>query len=332
MRVTNPSSVEASFYRQENGMIKSCDLPAGEAARRSQLINQAWNKSARTQLARVMEFAVPKPPWFLTAETRARQFVRGLGLLAAKGQQVILAEVDGLEQSRQIFGHDSEMYTTDAQCDKYFGVVMRYSLAKQAQQQGKSLVISAILAHELVHSAEYVEKSIAQIYDPVVGDWSISQRAGFHIGEKTASGQVIQKGAFFDEGVAEYAAGLLFRRAKDPACNLVSFDELPTAELPNHYLEIQLDKGTPYAAGPDAYAMELLAWGAQKKGVIAADDFIGALLASHSQDKSTRLKAFRTVASSTDAVKPGLYPYLRDLAYTRENWQNGLTAVYDAVS
>lgn len=332
MRVTNPSRVEARFYSRSNSTIKVCDLSDAEVVRRSRLINQARNRFAHAQLGKVMECAVPKPDWFLAAEKRARRFVKGLGLLAAKGQQVILADVAGLEQSRTIFPHDSETHTTDAQYDKYFGVVMRYSLAEQAHREGKGLAIRAILTHELVHSAEYIGKTMTQIYDPAAGAWSISQRAGFQLGEITASGQAIERGAFFDEGIAEFAGSLLVRRAKDPTCSLISFDELPPPELPSHYLSIQLDKGVPYTAGYDAYAMELLAWGTQKKGVLAADDFIGALLDSHSLDQPTRLKAFRTVATSTDKLEPGLYPYLRDLTHTRENWQDGLAAVYRAVS
>lgn len=157
------------------------------------------------------------------------------------------------------------------------------------------------------------------------GNWRRTYRRSFTQWDEGES-----RGEFFSEGIAEYAAGLYVRRLDDPMSNLVSIgDETPSLALPDHYR--QYNVVPEQDEGADAYALEVLAWGAEQAEMMPKDEFIRAALGAYSPDLVARLAAFRTVARVTNAMRPGLYRELRDLPHVPGNWQHGLEAVHEAV-
>jgi hypothetical protein len=83
-------------------------------------------------------------------------------------------------------------------------------------------------------------------------------------------------------------------------------------------------------SGPDGYAMELIAWGLEKKGVMSSAEFVNLGIQTRAQE--TQTVALRGIARAVNAVEPGLYRSLRELQYGREAWQQGLQQVYAAIT
>lgn len=183
-----------------------------------------------------------------------------------------------------------------------------------------STALRAIFVHECIHATK--PRGSFGLSNFPKGSTRWIQRGGFQV--LNTSGDVY--GGFYEEGFAEYIAGLYTRRENDPTASMISVptDELPPIELPSHY------RSEAKVAGFDGYAIELLAYGLERKGIAGADTLINAFIAS--RHKETEASSLRTIARLIDQVKPGLYTELQKLKYGREEWQHGLSLVYEAVT
>ncbi len=290
-------------------------------------LNASFDEHAREGWQLIKENEVEKPLWFRNQERQARKLVRSLGLVAAKRTSITIVDTENPDVVEKLFPWDKDGIYTQAVYDRPYGIYIRKPVVEMARTQAMPRAIGKTLAHELTHSAEYLGRNYYQQYDYDTNEWITHQRQGFNTDVRD-----IRRGAFYSEGVAEFVAGLYARgydRTKDA---LVSITDTPTAELPVQYREHNVDTGVPICVGPDAYALEVLAWGAEQKGIAPKDALIRSALATYSLKDSVRLEGFRSFARTINALRPGLYTDLRDLQLGHDAWQHGLDMALDAVT
>lgn len=289
--------------------------------------NRYWTNQARQMTSVISQGQVEKPEWFREQERSARRFVDSLGLVAARGTQITIVDPRTTKIAKAAFPWDEPNFKAKAMHWPRNGILIRNTIVDLAEAKTEPEAVGKILAHELVHAAEYCDTNYYQQYHKKSKKWRAHHRSGF----STKRADETERGMFYDEAVAEYVAGLYTRRLDDPQSELVSIDDEPSSDLPAHYTDYVVSLGNPPVAGPDGYSIEMLAWGAEQKGVCSRDDFIAAALGTYSLDKTVRLASYRHFARAIDAVQPGLYPHLRDLKYGRESWREAQKTVYEAL-
>lgn len=209
----------------------------------------------------------------------------------------------------------------------FYGIVIRQAMLNMAREQAIPHAMSRLLVHELVHTAES-HGPLYRVYNPNSNEWSADFRQGF----MTRAPGSLERGAYFSEGSAEFAAGFYTRRLDDPTCALVDISGEMTATLPEHYKKLNVDTGVPMTEGPDAYTLELIARTLQERSIMKADDFIHSVLGGYSLSAVTRLEGYRTLAFGVNLVQPGLYAKLRDIPRAAGAWQQGLDMTLNALN
>jgi hypothetical protein len=259
---------------------------------------------------------VDSPRWLGDLERDARRFLGSLGFTNLKPIQLI-REGDELEEIgfQKVGETDSVVALTDPFYDKIY--VRQEKAAEMLRREGP-ISTGALLVHELAHdTASKIDVLAVQLQ----GDDAIMlHRSGFGIMDSKGNPQ----GLFLEEGFAHFMTGWYVRTKKVDSLTVISRSE-PSMEVPGYYHisdELQV-------AGPDGYAIELLAYGIEQKGIMPASAFVATMLETRSPD--TRTVALRTFAQAIDALRPGLYKNLRELQYSPEQWHAGLSMVHDAV-
>lgn len=326
MRVQS-SELQLVFCDDRGDQIDQGILTAAEVQQRTARLNTHLTKQALLHFAPIRDNRVEKPAWFREQECSARDFVQKLGLSAAKGTQITVVDASSPEVAKQLFTWDSStMYTQAYYCYPY-GVVVRGAMLELAQQAAQPQAIAKLLVHELVHAAEQFGPKYYQYYNKQSQTWETRFRQGFI----TQDDRTVDRGAFFSEAFAEYAAGLYTRRLEQPDCGLIDTTIPPSPELPSHYLQHNVDTGTPCNEGPDAYALEVIACHLERESIMGAEDFIRSALGAYSLDATTRLAGLRILAHGVNRVQSGLYSQLRDLPHESDAWQRGLELVLGAL-
>jgi hypothetical protein len=252
--------------------------------------------------------AIEKPEWFIAAESDARSFMSSLGFNNLGEIYFIEGNLDGP--------------LLDQNVDAYHDSITRNILASEAkltnmlQTEGLHCVTS-VLVHELTHdTAPKPERIVLQQH---TDSTSYEYRNGW-----TTSGVKGDRGSFLEEGFCEYVAGLYRRQKTDPDGQLLPINYRPSLELPSHL------KTEAIVAGPDAHALELMAWAVENRGIMSAELFIGYWFDSRKTETQTR--ATREIIKVINSLSPELYPYLRDLEYSAENWTMARNAVYKIIT
>ncbi|MBI3889252.1 hypothetical protein HY312_01585, partial [Candidatus Saccharibacteria bacterium] len=133
------------------------------------------------------------------------------------------------------------------------------------------------------------------------------------------------RGRFFEEGLAEYVASR-YRRRMVGDQNTLGIVSVPSLAIPEYL--VQPDHAM--TSGPDGYAIELLAYGVEKKGIMNAEMFTELLL--DTRRNNTRLVALRTFAQVLERLETGLYSKLQFVAYDKTSWQDACAYVHSVVT
>jgi hypothetical protein len=288
-------------------------------------LNQSWADEARQEAEVVYRYAQEKPAWFRSAERSARNFVQGLGLTAAKGTRIILTDIPGGELNQRVFNTDDEEknLSADALYNQRIGIIVKAERAAAAYDMWGKIAIGKLLVHELTHSAE----QHGPVHYSWNGEgWDMDFRQGLMTGDGTT-----MFGNFFIEAIPEFNAGLYVRRQLDPSCPLAPDTHLPAGSLPYHFTAYNPPKAQRRLAGPEGYAIELLAKAADRPGMVGAGTFLRSAFDTYSTHAPTRLAGLRAFARNIDSVEPGLYPRLRALTYGYDQFREGLQMVDSAV-
>lgn len=328
MRVTELADFNFRYFA--NGI--ECYVGEEDAAKNlewQESTNRLWNEGRQETVAELNRYTIEKPEWFRSAERSARRFVRNIGLTAARGAQISLLQVDNPDVEMNIFGAPHVKRLVDAYHLPYLGIVVRNAYAELAHNQKGKLAIGQLLVHELVHTAESQSKTITCRYDEKTKQWNMIYRQGFTLisGSKKSKHQ---RGEFFTEGIAEYVSGLYIRSMVNQEKTYFDEEAVKSNRVPAHYTSFRPKKDYLYISGPDGFAFEVMAATLQKRGIVSADIFVQALLATHSEDYEKSLQGYRDVARYTNQIKPGLYTELQKLTYSRRSWRRGLNLVIDA--
>jgi hypothetical protein len=269
----------------------------------------------------IKKLAVEKPEWFKSCEVDARKFLSEFDLdvscpvyLLKEGR--LLRQID-IDDPAVVASYDSftnRVYVRKKRIDEWrdrYGTDFATSGLVHEMAHGTALPVTNFAVHKFGNGDEDVTVNFRS-------GWSTNSRQG-------------ELGTFYEEAFAKYVAGLYRRRCIDPGASLVSICGNPNLELPPHFnYECSNNGERRMTAGPDGYAIELLAYGVEQKGIMRASDFIRNMFAGRNRDTET--EALRVHAWAIEQLEPGLYVYLRGLEYSSENWLEGLRRVHDIVT
>lgn len=257
---------------------------------------------------------LPKPAWLLESELSVRRFFGSLGL-DNSAELVLMADDEPLLQEYAL-GDKIIAGTTHTP----HRILVKHDAIHNIRRDNGDECVGLIIAHEFGHASAPVPAVVG--LQECEDDTSVLYlREGFQV-----MGKEKTRNAFLEEGFAHYMGGWYRRIQMGDWQRVIGIGSSPTPEVP-HYL----DAGTKSKmVGRDGYAMELLAWGAERMGVMTANDFVAALLESRSAD--TRLTALRSITRVINTIRPGLYGELSKVEFTPSDWDRGFTMVYEAVT
>ncbi len=307
--------IDFHFYNERGVRVKADYDPEFEALQEEP--KEMW----QTNQSILEELGVKKPEWFVRSEASARLFLGSLGLEEV-GEVYLLEEGERLDEIGL-----REPKSTVGIVDNFLGhTMMRMVKAEEWQDRFGEVAVTSALVHEFMHGAT-PKTSSAYCRKNSEGDIDFSFRSGFDVA--TPKGD---RGLFNEEGMAEFMGGWYRRCAVDPLASVVSIVDFPSPDLPAHYQRIDRTGkvDTSMVEGPDGYAMELLAWGLDRRGIMTREAFVITMLETRRPD--TQLAALRSFAENVNVLRPGLYRDLRDLEYSKENWREGCRQVYDVVT
>lgn len=279
-------------------------------ARPLSIINRRLNREYSSDMSFLAQYEISdEADMFRTAVCDARDFLSTLGLGHTATSHLISAEGRrsiGVEWKASFSGASNQIH------------LFADTLQDLAREEGDES-LAATLVHEGIHVTRAKRTLGLTRYPDEQPHWI--SRFGFKVLKKG-----VECGVFYEEGLAEYAAGLYRRRKADPKGSFISLSqtEYPSDRIPDHY------STNMQVAGPDGYAIELLAYGIERKGIAEADVFIQSLLSSRRQ--ASAVESLRAVAHMINALRPGLYTELRSLQYSREEWRHGLSLAYEAAT
>jgi hypothetical protein len=253
---------------------------------------------------------IEKPDWFIEAEDEARDFV-GSHALQNDFAITLLPEKDW----KDAVSNDSTKAISYSTTGDIF---VNERLITQTHEQAGLPQVGGTLVHELIHSTATIDTvTIRKRSDE---SYTTSYRSGFGI---TRGRQ--RFGAFYEEALATTMDGW-FRRTRDnPLAPPVDTNMSPSKTLPTHFQNV-----TAKVSGPDGHALELIAWGLEKRSIMPASTFIGLALAS--RRKVTQALALRGFAVAVDCLQPGLYRRLRSVTYGADAWNQARDDVYGIVT
>ena len=269
------------------------------------------------ELRLIGRIAVAKPVWFSSMEADSREFLGKNGFHNLP-PVFLLPECPELEDLNM-----SPSENAYAQTDYLhrFALVRRSKLQEVRQYDGRDKAAS-VLVHELAHlTLRHVSLSFRQ-------DEFAGIKAGFVYEDQTK-----KRGFFLEEAFAAYLGGQYVLHKITGRRLPYSFIGEPQPYIPEHYRfmdEGHARFGSTGTMGPDGYALEMLMWGAEQRGIMEAQTFWGNMRAI--RNKTSQAYGMRHIIRAINAIQPGLYDMLSHLEYNRENWQDGCALVYEAVT
>lgn len=259
-------------------------------------------------------FGIDHPNWFAEADNSARAFMGSLGFTCLR-VMVLYPENEELLEEYSLTG------STIAIADPFLPyLAVRHKKAEALYQVGGQEMVGALIVHELSHDTTSTLDRI------VVRDKGDGAQWVYRTGLATVDTRNNVRGDFLEEGFAHYLFGWYRRSLRaDYTMRVLGIAGMPEPVVPDYYLS-----SVAKTAGPDGYAIELLAWGLEQHGHMSANDFIGTLLDSRRLE--TRTVALRAIAQAINKLQPGLYMALSRLTYSVDDWNRGLGMVHDAAT
>lgn len=265
---------------------------------------------------------VEKPDRFMAMEDDARLFLEREGFYDLP-PVFLLAEGPELEDLN--FGTTLPEFATTSELN-YYAAVRQKKLEEVMRDDGL-VKAASIIVHELAHTTL---RRISLSFRGEQNDSNPEQRikSGFVYADHEKL-----RGMFLEEGFASYMAGQYVRSKSNSYVPPTSIEGAPRPYVPDYYRVS--DSGLENfpentIMGPDGYALEMLMWGVEQKGVMDAVTFRGDLLASRFSASQTF--TMRNIIGAINEVKPGLYERLSRLHHSQEAWRDGCAVVYEAVT
>jgi hypothetical protein len=304
---------ELEFYGPTGDPL-SRGMPEYQLALRSTA--RILGKYYESHIKLIEELEVEKPSWFAEAESQARFYWHTLAF-DNLAPIILLKEDEGLEtldmldRENKLARHDSELDVVLAR-EKTVGI-----LHEKYGVEG----VASLAVHELGHatSRRVSNMSVHLTADSQPGGYEYKD--GFLTVDKAG-----EQGLFFEELFAEFFAGHFVRSSRGNVTPGLSFEGVPSRELPPHY---QFSIGEDTVRGPDGYAAELLAWGLQKHGISTNDFFITLLETRRPETADQALQEFEQMINR---AWPGLFSLLNNLPYSKEKWQNACELIHTIVT
>lgn len=253
---------------------------------------------------------VHKPEWFQKAESDARTFMASLGFQALSNIYLLEGE---LEREREL-AYEKEVYLMAFNDSITRNILASEVMMTRSLHTKGMIATTSILVHELAHNtAPKPERIVMQQHADNTSHYV--SRHGW-----TAWTGDHERGRLLEEGFCEYIASLYRRDHTDTRDTAA----LPTIELPPY---MQTNSHCEELA---AYTIELMAWGVEQHGIMPADTFISHWFDARKEETFT--SATREIIQAIESLAPDLYPYLRDLEYSKDNWTAARDAVYKIVT
>lgn len=268
----------------------------------------------------IRELAINKPKWVVTAEEIARRFLRQRVGIVSTAPVYLLREDPMLDDIGL-----STLPSTVAAVDPFLGHIMaREGKLRDVYDEAGLHGAAGVFVHEGFHAAAPLG-SIA-LHKTASDEVALRFRSGL-----ATDGTKGIQGMFFEESPAVMLQAMCASKKKSLQPDLCAV-ATPSLELPPRYAQIQQpEKGKDMRiAGPDGYAMELLAWTAERRSIMPAHEFVWLFLATRWPEHQTQ--ALRQLPKIVNAIRPGLYAELRGLQYGYEEWRKGLELVYEAAT
>lgn len=208
--------------------------------------------------------------------------------------------------------------TVIAQHDALFSVIYFRNQRLNDLHMHDNGLVAKTLVHEFVHATRPHDNYYLQLNSDDA-PWYFT-RSGFSIQSKRE-----HEGSFYEEAFAEYITSC-YTRSLAGDNRAIGIEGMPGLDLPEY-----LQPADPaMTAGPDGYAMELIAYGLEKRGLLSTEDFKQLLI--NTRHLETQAESLRIFAYLVEKLEPGLYTKLRKLEYGKENWQQALETVHSIVT
>jgi hypothetical protein len=304
-------TVEFSFYNEYGSQVDESYEPSfTEVASEPTELYDVYQRVIR-------ELSIDKPKWMIGSEVIARKFLRcTLGI--ASTTPIFMLQEDGMLDEIGL----REPPSTIAMVEPFLGsIIVRGQKLRQVYDDAGLYGVAGVLAHEGFHS----EASLRTLALQKEKEGEVQVRGRWGLGTEGPKGQL---GVFAEEGSAVMFQALCMSKSKSLRPTLPSSVQ-PTIELPEVYQRIHNLGGVERAAGPDGYAMELLAWSAEQRKIMKAADFMRMIVASRKHEAA--IEPLRQLPKVINAIQPGLYARLLHLPYGKEGSQAGLEIVHEAV-
>lgn len=336
MRLPRLPDYHVRYFDKTGSTFKPMRLSKASLARFNRLENDCIAEDQRETVALINKYRIEKPPLLLSAERKARLFVKQMGFYAAQGTPIACVETCGEDEFDEIFDEGSYANNVIAIYDPSGIIVIDIRQLEMMSADGRDTSIATTLVHELTHAAAPSTKTIGRIFnvDAPEGDqWEgYNSRSGFAI---EINSDV--RGMFLEEALAAHVHGFYVRsRAAHSSVPLNSIVGEPEPAKPafyDHSLPPKPD-GTPYVAGHDAYAIEMIAWKAAQIGITDhPDELITHMYDTIRQhDPQKILLARRAFARIINGVQDGLYKKLHLVQYGHKEFTQAMQEVYEIVS
>lgn len=275
-------------------------------------IDQFYTQGHNRETDVLKNYEINKPVVFLDQESHAREFMKMFGFSDLPDVHIVR------DDPGDVFGF-LQTPTTVAMVPTYLdAVIFRDERIIETDMYQHPLQLAKTLVHEFSHTAMPREYIGIQA-DSTVKSGRIHGRCGFNV----LSTQEWE-GSFFEEGFAEYMASR-YTRMTTGDMRPIGINGTPPVRLPDYLIP----PDTEMLSGQDGYAMELLAYGAEKMNIMSSELFADLLL--DTRRSATQGAALRTFAQVVESIEPGLYPMLRRLQYDKTNWQLACSYVHNLV-
>jgi hypothetical protein len=307
MAELQPSPVDFRFYNVNGARVAESDDPLfGEITAEIDLIGALHREIIDT-------LAVEKPEWFVSAELEARKFLASLGF-DSNTEIYLLKEGEAMDALGL-----REPQTTVAETGAFVPhILVRNSRIETCREAQGEEGVASVLVHELAHAT--VDTVDAVGVELTREDLSLHLRSGWIV---THNGSNV--GEFPEEAFGTFVGAWYRRSRENPLAPCIGITHEPERELPDYLQPFD----PSMISGPDGYAFELLAWGAEQRGIMSSSDFVAMLLETRRPE--TRIVALRAFAQTVERIEPGLYTALQKLHYSKQSWLEGCDRVYEAV-
>ena len=288
------------LFREPNGTLCPDSVSSRLQARYTEHVARLADQYQYT----IDTFSIEKSPIFLAEEEKARQYIQSLGF--SIDTPIFLIDKEDPDDLAVIH----ECLGTYAWVSEIVNaIIVRQSQLEECKMYETPASIGSLLVHELAHAAAPEKTNDCFFWLQEIQPEQFKRHEYGRTGFNVLNGSRAE-GTFYEEAFAQYVAGR-YLRSLHGDMRAIGLDDTMAQrqELPAYFQPPRSDA----VCGPDAYTLELIAMGLEKKDVITTDDFAALLLATRHQE--TQLEALRAFAQAVDMLEPGLYTHLRKLKY-----------------